>query len=48
MNISSHALVMLKTTNVEFSSIEIWFTDQGNGPLEIENNVNITLIINTS
>ena len=48
MNISPHALIMLKTINAEFSSIEIWFTDQNNGPLEIEDNVNISLIINTS
>ena len=41
MNISPHALIMVKSTNAEFSSIEIWFTDQNNGPLEIENNVNI-------
>ena len=34
---------MLKTTNAEFSFIEIWFTDQNNRPLEVENNVNITL-----
>ena len=39
---------MLKTTNAEFSSIEIWFTDQNNRPLEIEDDVNITLIIGTS
>ena len=36
---------MLKTTNSEFSFIEIWFTDQNNRPLEIEDSVNITLII---
>ena len=36
---------MLKTTNAEFSFIKIWFTDQNNRPLEIEDNVNITLII---
>ena len=40
-----HSLKMLKTTNAEFSFIEIWFTDQNNRPLEIEDNVNITLII---
>ena len=34
--------------NTEFSEIEIWFTDQTNNALEIEDNVNITLIINTS
>ena len=33
---------MLKTTNAEFSFIEIWFTDQNNRPLEIEDNVNFT------
>ena len=47
MNISPQSLVMLKTTNAEFSSIEVWFTDQDNGSLEIEDNVNITLIINS-
>ena len=40
-----HSHTMLKTTNAEFSFIEIWFTDQNNRPLEIEDNVNITLII---
>ena len=40
---------MLKTTNVDFSFIEIWFTDQNNRPLELEreDNVNITFIIGT-
>ena len=38
---------MLKITNAEFSFIEIWFTDQNNIPLEIEDYVNITLIIGT-
>ena len=45
MNIASYALPMLSTTNTEFSFIEVWFTDQNNEPLEIENNVNLTLII---
>ena len=36
---------MLKTTRPEFQAIELWFTDQNNGPLEIEDSVNITLII---
>ena len=35
---------MLKTTNAEFSFIEIWFTYQNNRLLETEYNVNITLI----
>ena len=31
--------------DTEFSFIEVWFTDQNSGPLEIEDNVNLTLII---
>ena len=36
---------MLNTTSTEFSSIEVWFTDQSSEPLKIENSVNFTLII---
>ena len=43
--ISSHAFRILKTTNSEFPFIQVWFTDQNNRPLEIEDSVNITLII---
>ena len=45
INISPHSLAMLSTINTEFSSIEVWFTDQNTKPLEIEDNVNMTLII---
>ena len=45
INISRHSLTMLGTTNTEFSFIEVWFTDQNSEPLEIEDNVNLTLII---
>ena len=48
ITITPHSLTMLKTTNAEFSFIEIWFTDQNNRPYEIEGNVNITLIIGIS
>ena len=48
ISISPHSLVFLKTMNAEFSEIEIWFTDQNNNALEIEDNVNISIIINTS
>ena len=48
ISISPHSLVFLKTMNTDFSEIEIWFTDQNNNALEIEDNVNISLIINTS
>ena len=45
ITISPHLLTMLKTTNAEFQSIQVWFTDQNNRQLEIEDSVNITLII---
>ena len=45
MNISPHSSTMLNTTNADFSSIEVWFTDHNNKPLEIEDNVNFALII---
>ena len=35
MLFTPHSLAMLKTTNAEFSFIEIWFTDQNNRPFEI-------------
>ena len=43
-----HSPTILKTTNAEFSFIEIWFTEQNDRPLEIEDNVNITLIFGIS
>ena len=45
ITVSPETLIMLKTVNTEFSFIEIWFTDQDNRPLEIEDSVNISLII---
>ena len=48
ISISPDSLVFLKTMNTEFSEIEVWFTDQNNNVLEIEDNVNISLIIKTS
>ena len=48
ISISPHSLVFLKTMNTDFLEIEIWFTDQNDHALEIEDNVNISLIINTS
>ena len=48
ISILPHTLIFLKTMNTEFSEIEAWFTDQNNNALEIEDNVNISLIINTS
>ena len=35
----------MNTVNTEFSSVEVWFTDQSSKALDIEDNVNLTLII---
>ena len=40
--------IFLKTFNSEFSYIEVWFTDQNCKPLEIQDKINITLVINLS
>ena len=45
INIAPHSLIILGTRNTEFSFIEVWFTYQNSEPLEIEDNVNFTLII---
>ena len=45
INISPHSLAVLGTTNTEFSFIEVWLTDQNSETLEIEDNVNLTVII---
>ena len=45
INISPHSLTMMKTVNTEFSFVELWFTDQASKALEIEDNLNLTLII---
>ena len=47
ITITLQSPTMLKTTNPEFSFIEIWFTNQKDKPLEIEDNVNTTIIIGT-
>ena len=35
----------MNTVNTEFTYVEVWFTDQASGALEIEDNINLTLII---
>ena len=36
---------MMNTVNTEFSSVEVWFTDQASKATELEENVNLILII---
>ena len=45
---NSENVLHLEITNSEFSYIEVWFTDQNCKPLEIEDKINITLVINWS
>ena len=48
ISVSPYSLIFLKTMNTNFSKIEVWFTDQNNNALEIEDNGNISLIIDTN
>ena len=48
INILLHSLAMMNTVNTESSFVEVWFTDQVSKALEIEDNVNLTLIIGKS
>ena len=45
LEISPSTHIFLKIFNSEFQEIKVWFTDQNNKPLEVEDKLNITLII---
>ena len=45
INICLHDFKIMNTVKTKFSSVEVWFTDQASKALEIEDNVNLTLII---
>ena len=46
LDISPKHFIFLKIFNSEFSYIEVWFADQNSKPLEIEDKLNITFILN--
>ena len=46
LDISPKNFIFLKTFDAGFSYIEVWFTDKNSKPLEIENKINTTLVIN--
>ena len=48
LDISPKNVIFLKTFHSEFLYIEVWFTDQNFNPLEIEDKINFTLVINQS
>ena len=37
--------IILKTFNLEYDKIKVWFTDQNNQPLEMEDRINLTMVI---
>ena len=45
LNISPKDFLFFKTFTSEFFYIEVWFTGQNSNPLEIEDKINITLVI---
>ena len=48
LDISPKNFILLKVFDLEFSYIEVSFTDQNSKPIEIEDKINITLVINSS
>ena len=46
LDISTKSCIFLNLFNSGFSYIGIWFTDQNYKPLEIEDKINVTLVIN--
>ena len=44
LEISPKSYIFLRTFNLEFQAIEVWFTDQNSQPLEIEDRTNLTLV----
>ena len=45
LEISPPNHIFLKTFSSQFQEIKVWFTDQNNNPLEVEDKISITLII---
>ena len=45
LEISPKNHIFLKTFNSEFQATEVWFTDQNEQQLEIEDWINLTLVI---
>ena len=47
LEISPPNHIFLKTFNSEFQEIKIFFTDQAGKPLEVEDKINLTMILNS-
>ena len=48
ISVKPPVLIQCKTTDSIFDYIEIWFTDQDNNSLQIEDKVSVTLIIHNN
>ena len=46
LDFSPKKFIFFKNFVSEFSYIEVWFTDQNSKPLELEDKIKITLVIN--
>ena len=46
LNVSTEKFIFLRTFDSEFPHIHVWFTDQNSKPLELDDKINITLVIN--
>ena len=44
LEISPKSYIFLKTCNLEFQVIELWFTDQNSQPLGVGDRINLTLV----
>ena len=45
LGISPANHIFLKTFDSEYNEIEVWFTDQNSKPLELEDRINLTMVI---
>ena len=45
LEISPENHIFLKTFNSEYDEIKVWFTDQNSQPLEVEDRINLTMVI---
>ena len=45
LEVSSKHHIFLKTFDLEFQAIKVWFTNQNSQPLETEDRINLTLVI---
>ena len=48
LEISTTNHIFLITFNWEYDEIKVWFTDQNNRPLEMEDRINLTMVIKDS